>query len=111
MGAEALSESFLESEAQAEARLIQQEEEQLSNEQKITELEKNKFIEIVTESEKELVDQEIKEQQDEQVKEKEEDHEFKPNVFENVDASTGKKIENFEITHESLDTPSQTSIA
>ncbi len=56
----------------------------------------------MNEQEKEMIDEEFKEAQ-EKPEETEVKHEFHPNVFENYDAQTGKKIENFEVVTESLD--------
>jgi len=58
-GVEALSESFLLAEAQAQAKMVANEEAELKMENKINEAEKNKFLDIVSANEKSIVDKEI----------------------------------------------------
>jgi hypothetical protein len=55
----------------------------------------------VTEAEKEVLNKDVKD-----VDKEKKDEDFKPNIFENVNAATGKKIDNFVIEDNDLDQPS-----
>ena len=66
--------------------MIMNEEAQLQINTKINEHEHHKFIEIVSDQEMNILSQQVKE-------EKHNDGTVIPNVFDQIDASTGKKIE------------------
>ena len=98
-GIEMLSESFLQSSAEAEMKLIAQEEAELELDElnNIEKKSKSGFIEIVNDEEKQTISQDLVEVKSDYKME------VVANVFSNTDALTGEKIDDFGVVHSELE--------